>query len=93
MKLWTMQWIIEDIKASNLAELRVGGCEGKGRGVLVWKFLGSTLSPAPPSKVSENLMRRCVHRYLVFFCPFDLFTKIFMQKPFWVSTNVVNDNM
>ena len=41
-----MQWIIEDIKASNLAELRVGGCEGKGRGVLVWKFLGSTLSPA-----------------------------------------------
>ena len=26
-----------------------------------------------------------VLRYLVFFCPFDLFTKIFMEKPLWVG--------
>lgn len=28
-----------------------------------------------------------LHRYLVFFCPLDLFTKIFVLKPFWVCDN------
>ena len=28
-----------------------------------------------------------LQRYLVFFCPLDLFTKIFVLKPFWVCDN------
>ena len=47
LKLWTMQWMMENIKASNLAELRGGGGgEGKGRGVLASMEI-SWLHPFP----------------------------------------------